>query len=114
MIGDPYLDPHRPRNEVVAQWFNTKAFGTVKNGVDGTAGRNILDGPGMKNVDLGIFREFHPRERIHLMFRGEMTNAFNLVNLSNPGVGLNSSSNFGKVTTANAMRQVQLGLRLTF
>jgi hypothetical protein len=114
LIGDPYLDPNRARSAVVAQWFNTKAFGPVTNGLDGTAGRNILDGPGMKNVDLGVFREFHPRERMRLMFRGEMTNAFNLVNLSNPGTGLNSSSTFGKVTTANAMRQVQLGLRLTF
>jgi hypothetical protein len=114
LIGDPYLDPNRPRSEVVSQWFNTKAFGTVVSGHDGTAGRNILDGPGMKNVDMGIFRDFHPREKIRLTLRGEMTNAFNLVNLSNPGTGLNSSSNFGKVTTANAMRQVQLGLRMTF
>ena len=36
------------------------------------------------------------------------------VNLSNPGTNLNSGSTFGKITTANAMRQVQLGLRLTF
>jgi outer membrane receptor protein involved in Fe transport len=114
LIGDPYLDPHRSRNDVVAAWFNTKAFGTVQNGKDGTAGRNIIDGPGLKNVDLGIRREFHPRERMILMFRGEMSNAFNLVNLSNPGTSLNSSSTFGKITTAGNMRQVQLGLRLTF
>jgi outer membrane receptor protein involved in Fe transport len=114
LIGDPFLDPNRARSAVVAQWFNIAAFGPVANGKDGTAGRNILDGPGLKNVDMGIFREFHPRERMKLMFRGEMTNAFNLVNLSNPGTALNSSSTFGKITTAGAMRQVQLGLRLTF
>jgi hypothetical protein len=38
----------------------------------------------------------------------------NLVNLSNPGTGFSATSTFGKITTANAMRQVQLGLRLTF
>jgi len=114
LVDNPVLDPNRPRSEVVAQWFNTKAFSATTNGHDGTAGRNILDGPGLKNVDMGIFREFHPRERIKLMFRGEMTNALNLVNLSNPGTGLNSTSTFGKVTTAGAMRQIQLGLRLTF
>ena len=43
-----------------------------------------------------------------------MSNAFNLVNLSNPGTSLNSGSNFAKVTTAGQMRQVQLGLRLKF
>jgi len=114
LVGDPYLDPHRARNDVVAAWFNTKAFTTVASGFDGTAGRNIVDGPGLKNVDMGIFREFHPREKMKLMFRGEMTNAFNLVNLSNPGTSLSSTSTFGRVTTANPMRQVQLGLRLTF
>jgi hypothetical protein len=86
----------------------------AKDGSDGTAGRNIIYGPGLKNVDLGIFREFHPREHWKLMFRGEATNAFNLVNLSNPGTNLNSGSTFGKITTANSMRQVQLGSRLTF
>jgi hypothetical protein len=114
LIGDPYLDPHRPRNQVVAAWFNTAAFGSVQNGKDGTSGRDIIDGPGLKNIDLGIRREFHLHEGTILMFRGEMSNAFNLVNLSNPSTGLNSSSTFGKVTTAGAMRQVQLGLRLTF
>jgi len=114
LIGDPYLDPHRSRSDVVAAWFNTKAFGPVQNGNDGTAGRNILDGPGLKNVDMGIFREFRPRERMRLMFRGEMTNAFNLVNLGNPGTSLSSTSTFGKITTGQPMRQVQLGLRLAF
>ena len=99
---------------MVAAWFNTKAFGPVQNGYDGTAGRNIVDGPGLKNVDMGIFREFHPREKMRLMFRAEMTNAFNLVNLGNPGTNLSSTSTFGKITTGQPMRQVQLGLRLTF
>jgi hypothetical protein len=43
-----------------------------------------------------------------------MSNAFNLVNLSNPGTNAGSSSTFGKISTANAMRQVQLGLRFAF
>jgi hypothetical protein len=114
LIGDPYLYPHRSRSAVVAAWFNTAAFGPVQSGHDGTSGRNIFDGPGLKNVDLGIFREFHPQERMRLMFRAEMTNAFNLVNLGNPGTSLNSTSTFGKITTGQPMRQVQLGLRLTF
>ncbi len=41
--------------------------------------------------------------------RGEFTNAFNLVNLSNPTASFNSSL-FGQIRTANAMRQVQVGL----
>jgi len=117
LIGNPFLDPNRPRSQVVDQWFNTATFSSVTqaaNGYDGTAGRSIIDGPGLKNVDLGIYRDFRVSERKSLTFRAEMSNAFNLVNLSNPGTNAGSPSNFGKITTANPMRQVQLGLRFAF
>jgi hypothetical protein len=117
LIGVPFLDPNRPRNQVVDQWFNPAAFSNVTqaaNSFDGTAGRSIIDGPGLKNVDLGIYRDFRIAERKSLTFRAEMSNAFNLVNLSNPGTNAGSSSTFGKISTANAMRQVQLGLRFAF
>jgi hypothetical protein len=37
-----------------------------------------------------------------------------MVNLSAPGTNANSSSTFGKITTANPMRQMQLGLKFVF
>jgi hypothetical protein len=113
LIGDPVLDHNRSRSDVVAKWFNTDAFRQNAVGKDGTAGRNIIDGPGLKNVDLGLFRNFNFTERIKLQFRAEATNAFNIVNLSNPTTGQNSNT-FGQIRTARAMRQVQLGLRLSF
>jgi hypothetical protein len=113
LVGDPVLDPNRPRNEVVAAWFNTAAFALVANGQDGTAGRNIIDGPGLKNVDLGIFRDFRLTERFKMQFRAEATNAFNIVNLNNPQTS-RTSAQFGQVRDARNMRQIQLGLRLTF
>lgn len=113
LIGDPRLDPNRSRAAVTAQWFNTAAFVTNPIGTDGTAGRNIIDGPGLHNIDLGIFRDFKIRERMQLQSRAEWTNAFNLVNLSNPTTSL-SSNLFGTIRTADEMRQVQLGLRLVF
>jgi hypothetical protein len=113
LIGNPLLNPDRSRSEVVAQWFNTAAFAQNGAGKDGTAGRNIIDGPGLKNVDLGLFRDFRFTERFKLQFRAEATNAFNLVNLSNPTTAQNSST-FGQIRTARPMRQVQLGLRLSF
>jgi hypothetical protein len=113
LVGNPFLSAGRPRSQVVAQWFNTAAFAAPPLGTDGTSGRNILDGPGTKIVDLSIFRDFKIREAIILQFRGEMTNAFNFVNLSSP-VSTLTSGNFGQLTSAGAMRQSQLGLRLTF
>ncbi|MGI8741426.1 MAG: TonB-dependent receptor domain-containing protein [Bryobacteraceae bacterium] len=119
LVGNPFLDPNRSRAATTAMWFNTAAFVTNPAGTDGTAGRNILDGPGSKNVDLGLFRNFRIRERFNLQARAEITNAFNLVNLSNPTSNL-SSPLFGQIRTAqragsdSPMRQVQLGLRMTF
>jgi hypothetical protein len=113
VIGDIRLDPNRGRSVVINQWFNTAAFVASPLRTDGNAGRNILDGPGSKNVDLAIFRNFGIKERTNLQFRAEMTNAFNFVNLRNPN-GTLSSPQFGKITSARDPRQMQLGLRLAF
>jgi hypothetical protein len=113
IAGNPHLDPNRSRNDVMNMWFNTAAFVSPVTGQDGNAARNLLDSPGSKNADIALFRDFPIRENIKLQFRAEMTNAFNIVNLSNPDGNLNSKS-FGTIRTAGAMRQSQLGLRLSF
>jgi carboxypeptidase family protein len=124
LVGDPYLDPHRSRSAVVAEWFNTAAFATNAPGTDGNAGRNILDGPGFRNLDLGLFRAFKINERMTLQARAEATNTFNLVSLVLPSTALATTANlnagvlssplFGQVRNAADMRQVQVGMRLTF
>lgn len=113
LIGNPVLDPHRSRNEVTNGWFNAAAFTANLTGQDGNAGRNILDGPGLRNVDVGLFRNFKVTERVTLQLRGELTNALNLVNLLNPTASLNSPA-VGTIRTGRPMRQSQLGLRLLF
>ena len=80
----------------------------------GTAGRSILDGPGIRNVDLGIFRDVPLKGRSMFQFRIEATNVFNIVNLSNPGTTLNAAATFGKIRSARNMRQIQLGGRVSF
>jgi hypothetical protein len=112
LVGDPYLDPNRARAAAAAQWFNTAAFAANPIGLPGTSARNLLDAPGLRNIDMGIFRDFAFPERVRLQFRAEFTNFFNLVSLDAPNATL-SSSNFGQITSAHTMRQLQLGLRLT-
>jgi hypothetical protein len=113
LIGDPHIS-----NPNAAQWFNTAAFAknnpVIGQPVDGTSPRNFLDGPGYKNVDLAIFRNFPVTERFKLEFRAEASNVLNIVNLNNPSGTTVGTTNFGQITTANAMRQLQLGLRLTY
>ncbi len=116
LIGDPYLaDP------TAAKWFNTAAFAQNKSvtgvAVDGSSGRNILYGPGYRDVDLALSRDFRLKERFALRFRAEGTNAFNMVSLGQPGNAVSASatgSTFGVIRTAQSMRKLQFGLRLTF
>jgi len=113
LAGNPYLDPGRPRSASTAQWFNIAAFVPNPIGTDGTSARNLLDAPGLRNIDMGLFRDFVIHERCRLQFRAEFTNFFNLVSLSTPNAALSSTS-FGRITTARDMRQLQLGLRIAF
>jgi hypothetical protein len=115
-VGDPHIE-----NPTAAQWFNTAAFvqNKVVTGVatDGNTPRNSLEGPGYRVVDLAISRDFRLPGKSKLTFRAEATNAFNVVNLSQPGASVPSgatSTTFGVIRTANAMRRVQLGVRWTF
>ena len=113
VVANPRLDPNRGRSVVVTKWFNTAAFAANPVGTDGNASPNLLDGPGTKNIDVAIFRNVAIHENVRLQFRAEMSNAFNMVNLSDPNSTL-SSPQFGKITSAKNMRQAQLGLRLVF
>lgn len=113
IVGIAQLDPNRPREESTNQWFRTQAFAANAIGRDGNSGRNILDGPGLRNFDLGVFRDFRFTERFVLQFRSEITNALNLVSLGQPNATLTSPA-FGTIRAARAMRQAQFGLRLTF
>jgi len=114
IVGDPELDRGRPREELIEQWFNTAAFAQPAIGQDGTAGRSIVEGPGYRNVDLGVFRDIGLGGRMMFQFRVEATNVFNIVNLQNPGTGLNAAATFGKIRTARDMRRIQLGARFSF
>jgi hypothetical protein len=113
LVGNPVLDPHRARQAVLSQWFNTAAFVANPIGTDGTSARNLLDAPGYRDVDMGIFRNSAIHERLKLQARAEFTNFFNLVSLNAPNATLSSSS-VGQITGAQPMRQLQLGLRMTF
>ncbi len=77
-------------------------------------GRNILDALGLRDVDLALAWTFRFTERVHLQFRGEASNAFNIVSLGTPGTTVSAPSSFGIIRSAQPMRQVQLGSRLLF
>jgi hypothetical protein len=45
-------------------------------------GRNVFIGPGLRNFDIRIMREFHVYERARLQFIGEAFNIFNHTNIT--------------------------------
>jgi hypothetical protein len=114
LIGDPKLDSGRSREVAIEQWFNTAAFAQPAIGNDGSAPRSIVDGPGYRNVDLGVFRDLRFTARAALQIRMEATNVLNTVNLQNPGTNLNAPTLFGKIRSARDMRRIQVGVRLSF
>src|SRR4029077_3603156 len=114
LVGNPYLDTGRPRKDLIAQSFNRAAFAPNALGTFGTSPRNLLRGPGLANFDLGLMKNFRVKERAGVQFRGEFFNAFNKPNFSNPSTNLNSSSSFGKISSAEDPRIVQFALKLSF
>jgi hypothetical protein len=65
-------------------FYDWTAFAPVTEPRFGTAGYNILRGPGMVNLDLGVFRRFDVSERVQLEFRAEAFNATNTPHFDNP------------------------------
>lgn len=99
---------------VSSPFFDPAAFAAPTGVRFGTSGRNLLRGPGVVNLDLGLFRKFAIGERATIEFRGEAANATNTPHFSNPNANINGA-NFMRVTSALPdQRQFRLGLRMAW
>jgi len=82
-----------------------------------TAGRNTFAADGVKNVDVGIVKNFLlPWESHKLTLRADLFNAFNHVQYGFPVADL-ASANFGRITgtaTQYAPRTIQISMRYGF
>jgi hypothetical protein len=65
-------------------YFDPLAFAPVTEPRFGTAGFNLLRGPGLSNLDFGLTREFTLGERVRLQFRASALNSTNTPHFSNP------------------------------
>jgi len=107
-VGDGNNGP-----KTVQQWIDTSAFRVQPAGTFGNAGRNILTGPGFKTLDFVLSRVFTITERVSLQFRAESFNIANHPNFQLPSQTVNVPG-FGSITSAEAPRQNQFGLKLRF
>jgi Carboxypeptidase regulatory-like domain/TonB dependent receptor/TonB-dependent Receptor Plug Domain len=108
VIGNPNTGP-----KTVQQWFNTGAFQAPAPGTFGNAGRNIIHGPALYNLDLALSRTFSIRERLALQFRSEFFNSLNHPNFTLPLATVDGAG-YGQVTSALDPRQLQFALKIIF
>jgi hypothetical protein len=110
-------------------YFNTAAFtrstlflvGTTRNpnfdpnAPFGNSQRNLLYGPGQKNVDISVVKFLPITERLRGELRAEFFNLFNFTNFANPGNNVLVPSTFGVITSTSAgPRVIQFAAKLNF
>jgi hypothetical protein len=93
--------------------FDSTAFALPAQFTFGNATRNLLRGPKSVTTDLSLSKTVGLGGPAKLQLRAEIFNAFNNVNFGNPN-GVFGTANFGRITSAGAMRQIQLGAKLLF
>jgi hypothetical protein len=110
-------------NPTQYEWFNTAVFVNPPLYTYGNVSRTLPDvsNPGFFNLDLSLIKNLRIKERFTLQIRGEAFNLDNHVNLGgvnggfSPGSnGLNASSTFGTITSAQAARSLQFAMKLLF
>lgn len=95
------------------RWFNTDAFVRQPSFTFGNASRNAVQAPGLKNLDLAIYKMFPIDEKRVFQLRGELFNATNTPFFGAPGATLGVAG-FGLISSAADGRIVQFALKFTF
>ncbi|MBO0799144.1 MAG: TonB-dependent receptor, partial [Blastocatellia bacterium] len=119
LVGDPNLPADERTPE---RWFNTDAFVVQPVGTLGTAGRDILEGPGTSIVDFSLLKNIPFSDRHRLQFRAEFFNLFNHANFDVPerfcaGTVTGApctAPQFGRIDAARDPRVLQFGLKYLF
>ena len=104
-------------------FFNIAAFapstlGTTTfdpNNPFGNTPRNLLYGPGQKNMDFSIVKFIPIRESLRAEFRTEFFNLFNWANFANPNNNIAVGTTFGRISSTSAgPRVIQFAFKLNF
>ena len=110
-------DPNAAAPQTTDQWFDTSCFArrpVATTGTSlGTEPRNTVRGPGFGETDLSFFKNVDTVRSQRLQLRLEIFDLFNQIRFNQPG-NLAGTSTFGKITTAQDGRVVQLGVRYLF
>jgi carboxypeptidase family protein len=101
------------------KYYDPSAFVLPLNGTYGDAGRDVLEGPGLSELDLSLVKRIPLSERFALQFRGEFFNILNRTNFNSPNPIVFTAASGGASPTAGVItsttttsRQIQFGLKL--
>ncbi len=112
IVGNPNSGPHKVDN-----WFNASAFRRLDPVADigkfGTAGRNIVGGPGFANWDFAALKNIRLTESKQIQFRAEFFNVLNHTNFRLPDSDI-SSPTFNHILQAGSPRLMQLALKFIY
>jgi len=122
--GDLVGELNLPAGErTIDRWFNTDgcrpltpqcAIQPGGAGVLDNAGRNLIEGPGLKSIDFSLSRRFIlPWEGHSMQFRFESFNFTNTPAFGRPNTGI-GGARAGQITVAGEPRRIQFGLKYVF
>jgi hypothetical protein len=107
-VDDPNLASPDP-----ARWINPAAFAMPAYGTFGNAGRNIVQGPPLHEMNFSLLKDTQIAGDLKLQFRAEFFNFFNTPNFLNPNIFFGTPG-FGRVLSARDGRELQFGVKLLF
>ena len=93
--------------------YNKDAFVPNEPFTFGSAGKNVLVGPGTIGWDFSLYKNIRFGEKYGLQFRGEAFNLPNHPNFNFPNAQV-GNRNFGIISSARAPRIMQIGLKFVF
>jgi hypothetical protein len=94
--------------------LNPAAFAIPAVGQIGSLGKGAVRGKPITNIDFSMAKNWRFQERYGFQFRAEFFNVFNHANFVGFDTDLRNGSNFGTLNTAQASREIQLGIKFTF
>ncbi|MGH9401858.1 MAG: carboxypeptidase regulatory-like domain-containing protein [Terriglobia bacterium] len=118
------IGPAYPSNRTLNDWLNITSFAypgcpsyticATGLHIEGDAGRNQIERPGINNWDMGLVKETRINERFSTQFRAEFFNAWNHAQFGTPSSSL-IAGQFGRISSLLIPpREIQFALKVVF
>jgi hypothetical protein len=95
------------------QWFSPSAFAYPNPGYFGNLGNGTIQGPGVEDYNMALYKTFPLTERVRLQFRAEFFNVFNHSNPNGPNTTFGNTA-IGEITGEKEAREGEGSLKLSF